>query len=120
MTQATCFECGKSAHHAHHVVPKSKGGTRTIPLCRKCHGKVHNRNFECHSELTKKGVERAAKNGRKGGRHRVLSEEDLPKLQALMRDPEVPVLRICERFGISKATLYRYVGPNGDIRADFE
>jgi predicted transcriptional regulator YheO len=33
-----------------------------------------------------------------------------------MRAPEVPVRRICERFDISKATLYRYVGPDGKRR----
>ena len=33
-----------------------------------------------------------------------------------MRDPDVPVRRICERFEISKATLYRYVGPDGERR----
>lgn len=37
----TCFECGAPADHQHHVVPRSKGGTRTIPLCAACHGKVH-------------------------------------------------------------------------------
>jgi DNA-binding NarL/FixJ family response regulator len=38
----SCFECGskKNIHH-HHVVPQVKGGTKTIPLCMECHGKVH-------------------------------------------------------------------------------
>lgn len=38
-----CFECGRSdiEIHDHHVVPKSLGGTKTIPLCSVCHGKVH-------------------------------------------------------------------------------
>ncbi len=54
----------------------------------------------------------------RGPSPRALSEEDLPELQVLMRDPDVPVPRICERFDISKATLYRYVGPNGERRYD--
>lgn len=36
-----CFECGKPAEHRHHVVPRSLGGTKTIPLCTPCHRKVH-------------------------------------------------------------------------------
>lgn len=39
-----CFECGsEEAIHQHHVVPKSRGGTRTIPLCAPCHGRAHGR-----------------------------------------------------------------------------
>lgn len=40
-----CFECGAPAEHDHHVIPRSLGGTKTIPLCEKCHAKVHDR--EC-------------------------------------------------------------------------
>ena len=36
-----CFECEKQAHHNHHVVPRSRGGKRTVPLCCKCHGLIH-------------------------------------------------------------------------------
>jgi len=36
-----CFECGKPAEHDHHIVPRSKLGTKTIPLCIGCHEKVH-------------------------------------------------------------------------------
>lgn len=38
--------------HEHHVVPRSRGGTRTLPLCEGCHGKVHG-NIMLISELTK-------------------------------------------------------------------
>ena len=38
-----CFECGKPAQHDHHVVPKSRGGTKIVPLCEDCHGKAHER-----------------------------------------------------------------------------
>ena len=50
---AVCFECGRVADHNHHVVPKSKGGTRTVPLCLKCHGKVHSVRRMSTRELTK-------------------------------------------------------------------
>ena len=37
-----CWECGKNEEvHYHHVVPRSLGGTRALPLCLECHGKVH-------------------------------------------------------------------------------
>ena len=37
-----CFECGKPAECRHHVVPKCKGGTKTVPLCSACHALIHN------------------------------------------------------------------------------
>lgn len=36
-----CFECGSPADHNHHVVPESRGGTKTVPLCESCHSKAH-------------------------------------------------------------------------------
>jgi AcrR family transcriptional regulator len=33
-----------------------------------------------------------------------------------MRSDDISVRQICERFDISKATLYRYVGPGGERR----
>ena len=31
-----------------------------------------------------------------------------------MENPDISTRQICERFEISRATLYRYVGPNGE------
>lgn len=39
-----CFECGAPAEYAHHVVPRSKGGSKTVPLCGLCHAKAHHRD----------------------------------------------------------------------------
>jgi hypothetical protein len=36
-----CIECGAEAEHRHHVVPRSKGGSATVPLCKICHAKAH-------------------------------------------------------------------------------
>lgn len=36
-----CLECGGPAEHQHHVVPRSRGGTATVPLCSGCHGGAH-------------------------------------------------------------------------------
>ena len=40
----TCFECDRPAHHRHHVVPRLRGGTKTVPLCVDCHAKAHHRD----------------------------------------------------------------------------
>jgi hypothetical protein len=39
-----CFECGQSAECDHHVVPQSKGGTKTVPLCGACHARAHHKD----------------------------------------------------------------------------
>ena len=57
-----CFECGNEATENHHVIPKSLGGTKTIPLCSRCHSKVHSlektRRADLSPELTKRGLDK--------------------------------------------------------------
>jgi hypothetical protein len=37
-----CFECESEEDiHMHHVIPRSLGGTKTVPLCNTCHAKIH-------------------------------------------------------------------------------
>jgi len=38
-----CFECGEPAVILHHVIPRARGGKRSVPLCAKCEAKVHER-----------------------------------------------------------------------------
>ena len=52
-----CFECGNTPVESHHVVPRSLGGTRTIPLCSKCHGLVHSVKRNSISEMTKAALQ---------------------------------------------------------------
>jgi hypothetical protein len=52
-----CFECGVQADHAHHVVPRSLGGTKTVNLCAPCHSKVHSPHLLKTSALTKKAMD---------------------------------------------------------------
>ena len=65
----TCFECGHSNPieiQLHHVVPRSMGGTRVIPLCSVCHRKVHGVKKEKQisiSRLTKQGLAAARDRG---------------------------------------------------------
>ena len=52
--QIKCFECSSIENtENHHVVPKSLGGARTIPLCSYCHSKVHDKKDTRIGQLTK-------------------------------------------------------------------
>lgn len=61
----SCFNCGdRGPLHNHHVVPKSKGGIATVPLCERCHGLVHGRSFLNHGELTKAALDARKREGK--------------------------------------------------------
>ena len=60
---SACWECGGSPPlHDHHVVPRSRGGTRTVPLCEPCHGLVHGRQMRT-SDLTRAAMRSMADRG---------------------------------------------------------
>jgi DNA invertase Pin-like site-specific DNA recombinase len=71
---------------------------------------------ELSRERTMAGLRAARERGRVGGRPPALEEGDIPKVQALMKDPDVSVSEICDQYDISSPTLYRYVGPDGERR----
>jgi len=53
-----CFECDSGLGiHLHHIVPRSMGGHRCIPLCYRCHGLVHNIIFVDHKRLIIKALQ---------------------------------------------------------------
>jgi hypothetical protein len=57
-----CFECGTTEDlNEHHVVPRSRGGTKTIALCYSCHCRSHGRDSKglIHSRLVSEGIKRA-------------------------------------------------------------
>lgn len=58
-------------------------------------------------ERTMAGLKAARKRGRNGGRPKKLSEKDAEMIRALLRANETPVKEIAEKFGVSRATLYR-------------
>ena len=87
-----CFDCGSyNQINYHHVVPESKGGKRTIPLCIECHGKVHGRNFVNHKELQRIGIERAKREGRYNGRKVGTVEDDL---KFLSKDKNMMIINL--------------------------
>jgi hypothetical protein len=60
----TCFECHATENlHHHHVVPRSLGGTKTIPLCERCHSLVHSKDFTSMSALTSKAMQKKKAQG---------------------------------------------------------
>ncbi len=67
INEHSCFECGGLVEEMHHVVPYVRGGTRVIPLCESCHGKVHNLDRMGHSQLIREGLERVKALGKRTG-----------------------------------------------------
>ena len=66
-----CWECDMEAEeiHHHHVVPRSRGGTKTVGLCLECHGKAHHRKKNMHaSKLTKEAIQTRLADGGRWGR----------------------------------------------------
>ena len=65
-----CFECETTKDlQEHHVVPRSRGGTKTVTLCYQCHMKVHGRSGKGlnHKQLTKMALNKKKKQGYKLG-----------------------------------------------------
>ena len=66
-----CFECEKTEDqieiHDHHVVPRSMGGVKTIPLCYVCHAIVHDRSAVSIKELTKAALQNKKSRGYRVG-----------------------------------------------------
>jgi 5-methylcytosine-specific restriction endonuclease McrA len=64
-----CFECGQQAEHRHHIIPLSRGGTKTVPLCVACHSQVHDHSLST-SQLVKEGIARSRASGTPWGKKR--------------------------------------------------
>jgi len=98
MNEYTCFECGsKEDIHHHHVVPKSLGGTKTLPLCSKCHSLVHGKDLTSTSRLTKEALDKR----RLEGKAVSSAPYGLTKTDNndLIPDPqEVAILRLIQKF----------------------
>ena len=70
-------------------------------------------------ERTKAGLAAARERGKVGGRRKVLNEEKTQRLYKLYDDvnadggKKYPIRDICEMMGISKSSLYSYLGQRG-------
>ncbi|MFU5000961.1 recombinase family protein [Pseudomonas paraeruginosa] len=61
-------------------------------------------------ERTRAGLAAARARGRQGGRKPALDESQVREIKALLKDPQIQVGNVAKRYGISRTTLYRYVG----------
>lgn len=62
------------------------------------------------------GLRAARARGRFGGRQRGMDAKKVKMAASLMKDKTVSVPEICQTLEVSRSTLYRYVGPGGEIR----
>lgn len=67
-------------------------------------------------ERTKAGLDSARARGRKGGRRFALTKSQIRLAQSSMGKKETVVSELCKELGVTRATLYRYVGPDGSLR----
>ena len=67
-------------------------------------------------ERTMAGLASARARGRIGGRKHALTKAQVRTAQAAMGQPETIVGELCDELGVSRATLYRYVDPDGQLR----
>lgn len=67
-------------------------------------------------ERTMAGLEAARARGRKGGRKPVMDERKVALAGRLMADRQTPISEVCEAVGVSRATIYRYLQPDGTPR----
>ena len=58
--------------------------------------------------------------GRKGGRKFALSKAQVRLAQAAMAHRDTSVSALCSELGIRPVTLYRYVGPQGQLREQYQ
>jgi DNA invertase Pin-like site-specific DNA recombinase len=70
------------------------------------------------SERTKAGLAAARARGRKGGRKRKVTPEQLDRAAELMRARQLTVREIARTVGLAPNTLYRYLTPDGERRGD--
>jgi DNA invertase Pin-like site-specific DNA recombinase len=69
-------------------------------------------------ERTKAGLVSARARGRHGGRPYKMTAAKLRLARAAMGQPETKVSDLCAELGVARQTLYRFVGPEGELRED--
>lgn len=69
-------------------------------------------------ERTKAGLAAARARGRNGGAPFKMTPAKLLLAQAAMGKPGTKVAELCAELGLTRQTLYRFVSPSGDVRAD--
>ena len=67
-------------------------------------------------ERTQAGLAAARARGRKGGRKFALTKAQVRLAQAAMKNRDTSVTELAAELGIKPVTLYRYIGPRGELR----
>ena len=67
-------------------------------------------------ERTHAGLTAARARGRKGGRKPALTPQQIREIKALLRDLSISVVAIADRYGVSRATIYKHAGANTPAR----
>ena len=80
-------------------------------------GSINQFERELLIERTRSGLESARRRGRVGGRPKKLTDADVKQMAHLMDQPDRDVRGICERFGISRSSLYRLIQAHEDQAA---
>lgn len=71
---------------------------------------------ELIAERTRAGLSAARARGRHGGRPYKMTAAKLRLAMAAMGKSETHVGDLCSELGVTRQTLYRHVGPSGDLR----
>jgi DNA invertase Pin-like site-specific DNA recombinase len=69
-------------------------------------------------ERTIAGLQSARARGRNGGRPYTMTPAKLRLAQAAMAKRDTNVGDLCKELGVTRQTLYRFVDPKGELRAD--
>jgi DNA invertase Pin-like site-specific DNA recombinase len=67
-------------------------------------------------ERTMAGLKAARARGRKGGRRFNLTKAQVRLAEAAMKNRDTSVRELCKELSITRPTLYKYIGPNGELR----
>ena len=69
-------------------------------------------------ERTIAGLTSARARGRNGGRPYTMTPAKVRLAQAAMAKRDTKVGDLCKELGVTRQTLYRFVGPKGELRED--
>jgi DNA invertase Pin-like site-specific DNA recombinase len=67
-------------------------------------------------ERTVAGIQAARARGRMGGRKFNLTKTQVRLAEAAMKNRDTSVAELCKELNITRATLYKYISPTGELR----
>lgn len=70
-------------------------------------------------ERTLAGLASARARGRKGGRKPKLTAKAMREVKALMRDHDITVTDVADRFGVTRSTIYRHLSRTQPMRTPY-